>query len=77
VHVLVVVVCAWFFHDPPRNWWPADHDPPALTGMLPLVWLLVVMTAGVSIFGISFQVPFAKEQMARTHPCEPRNRKLL
>ncbi len=89
VYVLVVVaVCAWFFRDPPRNWWPADHDPLARTGsakavaaldknppaarqyapmeamrtgMLPLMWLLVVMTAGVSIFGISFQVPFAKE----------------
>lgn len=86
-YVLVVVaVCAWFFKDPPKNWWPADVDPlrgdgsaknavsmaknpPAVrqftpkeavrTGMLPLIWLLVVMTAGVSIFGISFQVPFA------------------
>lgn len=89
VYVLIVVaVCAWFFRDPPKNWWPADHDPlhrtgaakavaaldrnpPAArqyapmeamrTGMLPLMWLLIVMTAGVSIFGISFQVPFAKE----------------
>ncbi|CAL9592198.1 OFA family MFS transporter [Streptomyces albus] len=89
VYVLVLVaVCAWFFRDPPKNWWPADHDPlrrtgpaktvtaldknpPATkqytpmeamrTGMLPLMWVLVVMTAGVSIFGISFQVPFAKE----------------
>ncbi|QHF96369.1 MFS transporter [Streptomyces sp. NHF165] len=91
VYVLAVVaVCAWFFRDPPKNWWPHDHDPlgraaparrgaaaaleknpPATrqyspmeamrTGMLPLMWLLVVMTAGVSIFGISFQVPFAKE----------------
>ena len=31
------------------------------TGMLPLIWGLLVITAGVSIFGISFQVPFAKE----------------
>jgi len=88
-YVLVVVaVCAWFFKDPPKNWWPAHVDPlrgdgrtknatslsknpPAVrqftpkeafkSGMLPLMWLLVVMTAGVSIFGISFQVPYAKE----------------
>jgi len=86
--LLLVAVCAWFFRDPPKNWWPPDHDPlrgtgrvktvtalqknpPATrqytpmeamrTGMLPLMWLLVVMTAGVSIFGISFQAPFAKE----------------
>ncbi|MFC7303943.1 OFA family MFS transporter [Streptomyces monticola] len=31
------------------------------TGQLPLIWLLLVLTAGVSIFGISFQVPFAKD----------------
>jgi len=31
------------------------------TGMLPLMWVCLMMTAGVSIFGISFQVPFAKE----------------
>lgn len=31
------------------------------TGMLPLMWISVVMTAGVSIFGISFQVDFAKD----------------
>ncbi|MFI9051591.1 OFA family MFS transporter [Streptomyces sp. NPDC053427] len=115
VYVLLVVgVCAWFFKDPPKNWWPADIDPipssrplpqasgadragripvhtagarsyagnkksaaslaknpPAVrqftpkeamrTGMLPLMWITVVMTAGVSIFGISFQVDFAKE----------------
>ena len=29
--------------------------------MLPLMWIALVMTAGVSIFGISFQVDFAKE----------------
>lgn len=28
VHVLIVVAaCAWFFKDPPKNWWPADVDP--------------------------------------------------
>jgi MFS family permease len=31
------------------------------TGVLPLMWITLVMTAGVSIFGISFQVDFAKE----------------
>jgi MFS family permease len=31
------------------------------TGMLPLMWLCLVLCSGVSIFGISFQVPFAKE----------------
>ncbi|MFD7093056.1 OFA family MFS transporter [Streptomyces sp. NPDC056652] len=89
VYVLVIVaVCALFFRDPPKNWWPADIDPlkieagsrnartlaknpPAAkqyrpmeairTGMLPLIWVLLVITAGVSIFGISFQVPFAKD----------------
>ncbi|MFJ9419057.1 OFA family MFS transporter [Streptomyces sp. NPDC101227] len=102
VYVLLVVgVCAWFFKDPPKNWWPAGigpfpssrrgasrgepprhagnrksaaslaKNPPAVrqftpgeairTGMLPLMWITVVMTAGVSIFGISFQVDFAKE----------------
>ncbi|MFI1847343.1 OFA family MFS transporter [Streptomyces sp. NPDC020480] len=86
--LLVVAVCAWFFKDPPKNWWPAHIDPirfsgnaktaaslaknpPAVrqytpkeairTGMLPLMWLSLVMTAGVSIFGISFQVDYAKE----------------
>ncbi|MFI6560473.1 OFA family MFS transporter [Streptomyces sp. NPDC050534] len=89
VYVLIAVaVCAYFFKDPPKNWWPADIDPlsfsgntksahslaknpPAVrqftpkeairTGMLPLMWITIVMTAGVSIFGISFQVDFAKE----------------
>jgi len=88
-YVLIVVLgCAFFFKDPPKNWWPADVEPPlragddagaaALTknppavrqftpkeairtGMLPLMWLSIVMTAGVSIFGISFQVDYAKE----------------
>ncbi|MEU1294067.1 OFA family MFS transporter [Streptomyces sp. NPDC005840] len=88
-YILVVVLgCAFFFKDPPKNWWPADIDPltfsgdaknaaslaknpPAVrqytpkeairTGMLPLMWISIVMTAGVSIFGISFQVDYAKE----------------
>ncbi|WP_030327333.1 OFA family MFS transporter [Streptomyces sp. NRRL B-3229] len=88
-YILTVVVgCAFFFKDPPKNWWPADIDPltyggngkgavalaknpPAVrqftpreavrTGMLPLMWIALVMTAGVSIFGISFQVDYAKE----------------
>ncbi|MEV7709508.1 OFA family MFS transporter [Streptomyces sp. NPDC088270] len=89
VYVLIVVAgCAWFFKDPPKNWWPAEVDPlgvaggtrsaagpaknpPAVkqytpmealrSGMLPLMWLAVVLTAGVSIFGISFQVDFARD----------------
>ncbi|MEU5025552.1 OFA family MFS transporter [Streptomyces milbemycinicus] len=89
VYVLIVVAaCAWFFKDPPKNWWPAHIDPihfsgnaksaaslaknpPAVrqytpkeairTGVLPLMWLALVMTAGVSIFGISFQVDYAKD----------------
>ncbi|MFI1203414.1 OFA family MFS transporter [Streptomyces sp. NPDC020883] len=96
VYVLIVVTaCAWFFKDPPKNWWPAEVDPlhtggrphsggksgksavllarnpPAVrqftpgeavrSGMLPLMWVSVVLTAGVSIFGISFQVDFAKD----------------
>ncbi|SDW39760.1 Sugar phosphate permease [Amycolatopsis xylanica] len=31
------------------------------TGMLPLMWLSLVIIGGVSLFGINFQVPFAKE----------------
>jgi MFS family permease len=31
------------------------------TGMLPLMWFCLVLSSGVSIFGISFQVPYAKE----------------
>ncbi|WP_338702256.1 OFA family MFS transporter [Streptomyces sp. Q6] len=31
------------------------------TGMLPLMWIALVISAGVSIFGISFQVDYAKE----------------
>ncbi|MEU3737377.1 OFA family MFS transporter [Streptomyces sp. NPDC032198] len=86
--LVVVLACAFFFKDPPKNWWPSEVDPlaksgaskdaaslaknpPAVrqytpkeairTGMLPLMWFTLVMTAGVSIFGISFQVDFAKE----------------
>lgn len=86
--MIVVLSCAFFFKDPPKNWWPSDIDPltyggnsktsaalaknpPAVkqytpkeairTGVLPLMWITLVMTAGVSIFGISFQVDFAKE----------------
>ncbi|QHC24633.1 OFA family MFS transporter [Streptomyces sp. GS7] len=89
VYVLIVVAgCAWFFKDPPKNWWPPDIDPPhcggnarsaagpvknppaarqftpgeaVRSGMLPLIWVSVVLTAGVSVFGISFQVDFARE----------------
>lgn len=84
----VVAVCAYFFKDPPKNWWPANIDPlshasnaknakslqknpPAVrqftpkealrTAQLYLMWISIVMTAGVSIFGISFQVDYAKE----------------
>ncbi|MEC3980468.1 OFA family MFS transporter [Amycolatopsis sp. H20-H5] len=31
------------------------------TGMLPLMWVCLVIIGGVSLFGINFQVPFAKE----------------
>ncbi|MEU7577068.1 OFA family MFS transporter [Streptomyces sp. NPDC041068] len=31
------------------------------TGVIPLMWVCMLCCAGVSIFGISFQVPFAKE----------------
>ncbi|MET8851047.1 OFA family MFS transporter [Amycolatopsis sp. NPDC004625] len=31
------------------------------TGMLPLMWVSLVIIGGVSLFGINFQVPFAKE----------------
>jgi MFS family permease len=86
--LLLVIICGWFFRDPPKNWWPGHVDPiefsrnqeanpslrknpPAVrqygtgealrTGMLPLMWISMLMIAGVSIFGISFQVPFAKD----------------
>ncbi|MHA6759123.1 OFA family MFS transporter [Streptacidiphilus sp. PAMC 29251] len=87
--VLLVGISGLFFKDPPKNWWPSDVDPLALTadgggknaaalaknppavrqygpaeamrtGMLPLMWVCLVAIAGVSIFGISFQVPYAK-----------------
>src|SRR6266536_6706169 len=85
--IVVIAVCGWFFHDPPKNWWPAHIDPldasrgrksarsleknpPAVrqftpmeairTGMLPLMWVCLVIIGGVSLFGINFQVPFAK-----------------
>ncbi|GGJ32394.1 OFA family MFS transporter [Streptomyces brasiliensis] len=89
VYILIVVaICAYFFKDPPKNWWPADIDPLAQAGkqnsaqsvqknppavhqytpkealrtpQLYLMWISIVMTAGVSIFGISFQVDYAKE----------------
>lgn len=33
VYVLIVVaVCAWFFKDPPKNWWPAEIDPLNFSG---------------------------------------------
>jgi MFS family permease len=83
--LVVILICGWFFKDPPKNWWPAHVDPlaaqentrslrknpPAVkqytpkeavkTGILPLMWLCLLMTAGVNIFGIAFQVPFGKE----------------
>ncbi|MBP2325304.1 MFS family permease [Kibdelosporangium banguiense] len=31
------------------------------TGMLPLMWVCLVIIGGVSLFGINFQVPFAKQ----------------
>ncbi|MCW2898564.1 MAG: major facilitator superfamily 1 [Streptosporangiaceae bacterium] len=31
------------------------------TGMIPLMWICLAFISGVSIFGISFEVPFAKE----------------
>jgi MFS family permease len=87
--LLVIGVCAVFFKDPPKNWWPANVDPlewannckqarlgsahrnpPAVgqftpmqairTGQLPLMWLSLWMIGNVSLFGIAFQVPFAK-----------------
>lgn len=92
VYMLVVVaICGFLFHDPPKNWWPEEVDPiawnrgqggaraakrlaknpPAVrqftpmeaikTGMLPLMWVCLVIIGGVSLFGINFQVPFAKE----------------
>jgi MFS family permease len=31
------------------------------TGMLPMMWVCLLFTAGVNIFGIAFQVPFGKQ----------------
>jgi MFS family permease len=31
------------------------------TGMLPMMWVCLLATAGVNLFGIAFQVPFGKE----------------
>lgn len=31
------------------------------TGMIPMMWFCLVLVGGVSIFGISFEVPYAKE----------------
>jgi MFS family permease len=90
IYMLVVIgVCAVFFKDPPRNWWPPDVDPlewaeknrlarlankernpPAVghftpmqairTLQLPLMWLSLWMIGNVALFGIAYQVPFAK-----------------
>ena len=35
------------------------------TGMLPLMWICLVIIGGVSLFGINFQVPFAKDERLR------------
>jgi MFS family permease len=86
--LVAVLLCGFFFMDPPKNWWPSEIDPvrwandrkanlklaknpPATkqfspmqairTGMLPLMWLCLVIIGGVSLFGINFEVPFAKE----------------
>jgi MFS family permease len=85
----VIGLCALFFKDPPKNWWPAEVDPiewsercrqarlkggqrnpPAAgqfspkqairTGQLPLMWLSFWMIGNVSLFGVAYQVPFAK-----------------
>ena len=31
------------------------------TGILPLMWFVLLCTAGINIFGIAMQVPFGKE----------------
>jgi MFS family permease len=61
----------WWPHDVDPLNRAGSTNPPAVrqfttgeairTGMLPLMWACLLCTAGVSIFGISFQVPFAKE----------------
>ncbi|HKT06073.1 MAG TPA: OFA family MFS transporter [Rugosimonospora sp.] len=40
-----------------RQYTPAEA---IRTGMLPLMWVCLVIIGGVSLFGINFQVPFAK-----------------
>jgi MFS family permease len=90
VYMLVMIgLCAVFFKDPPKNWWPAEIDPIAWsekahkarleggdrnppsagqftpgqairTGQLPLMWLALWMIGNVSLFGVAYQVPFAK-----------------
>ena len=57
--------------DDPRVRRSLAKNPPAVkqftprealkTGMLPLMWICLLCTAGVNIFGISAQVPFGKE----------------
>jgi MFS family permease len=57
--------------DDPRVRRALAKNPPAVkqftpreavrTGMLPLMWICLLCTAGVNIFGISAQVPFGKE----------------
>jgi MFS family permease len=86
---IVLGMCAVFFRDPPKNWWPAEVDPikwaaeakqtkaksgrknpPAVgqftplqairTGQLPLMWVALWMIGNVSLFGMAYQIPFAK-----------------
>lgn len=86
---VVLLACAIFFKDPPKDWWPAEVDPrewradnktkasrrirknpPAVgqfgplaaikTGMLPLLWVGFFLIATVALFGIAYQIPFAK-----------------
>ncbi|MDX6432516.1 MAG: hypothetical protein QOE54_4882 [Streptosporangiaceae bacterium] len=87
--LVLIAVCAWFFKDPPKNWWPAHIDPlewveqakqeralsaaknpPAVaqftprealgTGQLQLMWAAFWLVGSVSLFGIAYQIPFAK-----------------
>jgi MFS family permease len=87
--LVLIAVCAWFFKDPPKNWWPAHIDPlewvekakkdrarstaknpPAVaqftprealgTGQLQLMWVAFWLVGSVSLFGIAYQIPFAK-----------------
>jgi MFS family permease len=67
----------WPAHIDPLQWSESQSgpkglkNPPAVkqyttmeaikTGMLPLMWLSLGISAGVSLFGISYMVPFAKE----------------